>query len=82
VIPFPAELIDIVLGVHPVPELRAQTFQIEKTARPFRLGDRRGGFTDDPLGETEPLAQGERTNLQLVEVVGRRADWLWHGGFS
>jgi hypothetical protein len=74
VIPFPPELIYIFLGIHPVPELSAQTFELEKTVVPLRCVDRRGGFTDDPLGKVEPLAQGKRTNLRLVEVVGRRAN--------
>jgi len=56
VIPFPSELIDIVLGIHPLPKLGAQTFQLKETAGPFRLGDRGGGFPDDPLGKVEPLA--------------------------
>jgi hypothetical protein len=74
VIPFPPELIDIFLGVHPVPELGAQAFELEETVGTLRCGHRRGGFTEDPLGKVETLAQGKRTNLRLVEVVGQGAD--------
>jgi len=76
VIPFPPELIDIFLGIHPVPKLGAQTFELKKAVVPTRCGDRRGGFTDDPLGKVEPLAQGKGANLHLVEVVGQGADWF------
>jgi hypothetical protein len=31
VIPFLPDLINIFLGIHPVPELGAQTFELEKT---------------------------------------------------
>jgi hypothetical protein len=82
VIPFPPKLIYVFLGIHPVPELGTQTFELEKTVGTLRHGDHSGGFTDDPLGKVEPLAQGKGTNLRLVEVVGRGPNWFWHGVFS
>jgi hypothetical protein len=56
VIPFPPDLIYIFLGVNSLPKLGAQTLELEKTVGPIQRGDRRSGFSYDPLGKAEPLA--------------------------